>query len=1383
MKKKLLTLLLVYISIIEITNAQIPTKKEKENLASQRDILKSEIFKTLDLKGRERYFLAEKQWTKKIAEEVHNYKKNADLTILKINQDILAFWEKYIKDPRKKIEIPPLSNPYYELGEKNIQKISNYDNDEPEDYIFHPPNENTDLLNNEKIYNLYQDDEWLVNISSRHFSGEDTWVSNLKFYSSKTLKLVTDVSIFGAVNSIHKNIDDVFTLHLGGNGLGDSRSSFCAIDPIKKEFSWLNLKDSSLSGVYVTLAKNYGLQFSKISNKYFSSYLYETVTLDNKKASIENADNNLGGLPFVGIINKRIIGEKNFWNEADDRLENSIQFINNNTSLVLVSEDGKQNIHLVKSHEDGTICDISLTEITSNLIKNNDKKTHISGLYKNGTLYYVKENSLYLHNKKISKKIDKYKSYIYCSNSILAFSTVPSNHVTGIDSGFAEPRNLLNTRYRDNYVGTTPLSAICKIDSNGNEKKCDSPVILQETNTSLFSIHGDSSLVSKYNWSDINTGLGESFYFVYNLNSNLTVGYPIIGDNTLSPLGPGYINFGKSPENWLLYSYCDYFDSGISFSIQAQNINDHKIITLQHTPHIATPLEIRLKVNGSFQLIFSCVGITELLEYSKDGVFQRILAEWKSPPQEGDPLLLSERNLIFIPKVGGYDAYRIFGEGKPEKAFEIYFRGSSDFVILLPNGYYAGSPGCERLISLQAGDGRVDASAIAPWKNRPAEVIKALGGDPKDADLLGKVTERWLKKIGFDPSTPKPSASEIAKVSVTQMPPLWATSSQVSFPIEVTSGNEALKEVAVRVNGVLQKSFSGSELNVPKGRHATLTASVNLAEGQNWIEVTATDAKGRPGNLEHFRTILPKASETPKRYIVAMGCSDYDRPELHLQFAAKDAGDVLKTFSEAGGRECKTLLLTNKEVGPEALDKIKAFTADTKESDEVILFCAGHGLLDEHLDYVYAGHQIDPEHPGQTGIKLDALLDSISSGKSLKRLVLMDTCQSGSVGEQEEMKLAKNTTELPRGVRAIKSRGLKVVGTANLTGGDQQRFIEEMFLLPGQHRGINIIGASGGAEYAMESDKWNNGVFTSALIEGLRDQKADMDHRGRISVGDLKTYLAQRVPELTGGAQKPSVVAFEQDQNFDLVGHPIQAPKEVKVAKTSINEDGLDSKGLLDLGTRYIKGEGVTIDPLKAEALAKKSADQGNVDAEFALGIWKFRGNTPPKDEVEGKRWIKKAADHGNAQAQSIMKLSELETELKADPKNRPLLAQILQSYLILGMLPELDKTISKAISVTPNDIPFLRDMINLYATQQLIPQALDVATKLQQVQPDQWDVPYTIAKFQLLLGQKDKAYGSLHKTVLLGGSVALANIQKEPLWNPEKSDPAFKKAINLPKK
>jgi hypothetical protein len=1249
--KRHIIFLLVVLSLGNIVVAQIPTIAEKEKLARQICEVETQVLKQVckDTTASERFYWAQKQWRKKIAEEVHNNKKNADLTIYKINQDQLEYWRKYLQEPRKQMEIPKLANPFNEFEDKKIPKVTSKNNDEPQDFKFYQDSGNIKLLESDQIDRIYQDEEWLVNISTTLLEGEENYKSNLNFYSSKSLRLVTSVSILGSVVSIHKNIDNIFTLSLGGGGLSNH---LCAIDPIKNEFSWLHVIDNSgLSSEqkYVTLAKKNGQPFKKISNKYFSNYLYEINVPDDKNVLNGIGNNKLGGLPFARLSDKSIIAETTSQIESFDEqnFKNKVQFINNNTSLALVSDNDKQSVHLMKSHHDRTICDISLTEITSAFIKTNDRKPLISGLFSDGTLFYVCENSLYLVKNKTTKQIDKYKNYVLCGNSILAFSSVLSSCVSGLDAELADSKNLQNTRGRENFVGTTPLSGLCKIDSNGGEHQCETPAVLLESNPVLFSIHGDFSLVSKYNWHDYS-----SLYSVYDLYSDLPVGFPIIGGSTLASLGPGYINFGKSPKKWLLYSYCDYADSGLSYRIQAQNINERKIITLLHTPESASPLEMRLKADGSFQLIFSCLGITKLLEYSQDGIFQRILAEWKSPPEEGDPLLLSERNLIFIPKAGGYDAYRIFGEGNPEKAFEISLRGSSDYVILLANGFYAGSPGCERLITLQAGDGRVDATALAPWRNRPAEVIKALGGDPKTADILSKVTERWLKRSKFDPTQPEPKASEIAKVSVTQMPPLWAPSQQVSFPIEATAGGEPLKEVNVRVNGVLQKSFSGGELNVPKGGHATLNASVNLAEGQNWIEVTVTDAKGRPSNLEHFRTILPKASETPKRYIVAMGCSEYDRPELNLQYAAKDAGDVLKTFSAAGGRECKTLLLTNKEVEPGALDKIKAFVADSKESDEVILFCAGHGLLDEHLDYVYAGHQIDTEHPGDTGIHLDALLDAVGSGKSLKRLVLMDTCQSGSVGEKEEMKLAQASTELPHGVRAVKSRALKVVGVSPLTGDEQQRFIEEMFLLPGQYRGINIIGASGGAEYAMESDKWNNGVFTSALIEALRDQKADMDHRGRISVSDLKTYLAQRVSELTGGAQKPSVVAFEQDQDFDLVGKMPPIPEGVLNAAAKSENENLGNvnsgAGSSSPPPHTLQNGGSPAILDFPDALAK--ADAGDGYAQGVVSIYYTMGYKVPKDTAKGLTYaLKSAAQKNPLGTYQVGALRELGVGIKKD--------------------------------------------------------------------------------------------------------------------------------------
>ena len=135
---------------------------------------------------------------------------------------------------------------------------------------------------------------------------------------------------------------------------------------------------------------------------------------------------------------------------------------------------------------------------------------------------------------------------------------------------------------------------------------------------------------------------------------------------------------------------------------------------------------------------------------------------------------------------------------------------------------------------------------------------------------------------------------------------------------------------------------------------------------------------------------------------------------------------------------------------------------------------------------------------------------------------------------------------------------------------------------------------------------------------------------------------------------------------------------------------------------------------------------------------------------------------------------------LQASPANRQLLAQVLQNYMILGRQGEVDATVKKAIADSPGDVSFLRDMINFYATQSRIPQALEVAKALQKAQPDQWDVPFTIAKYELITGNREEGYANLHRAVLLGGSNALQQISREAIFQQLGADPAFQQALRV---
>ena len=133
---------------------------------------------------------------------------------------------------------------------------------------------------------------------------------------------------------------------------------------------------------------------------------------------------------------------------------------------------------------------------------------------------------------------------------------------------------------------------------------------------------------------------------------------------------------------------------------------------------------------------------------------------------------------------------------------------------------------------------------------------------------------------------------------------------------------------------------------------------------------------------------------------------------------------------------------------------------------------------------------------------------------------------------------------------------------------------------------------------------------------------------------------------------------------------------------------------------------------------------------------------------------------------------------LQSNPNNRQALGPVLQSLMVLGRVPEADALISNSVKATPNDAPFLREMINFYATQNRFPQALEIAMALEKAQPDQWDVPYTICKFELVTGDRENAYKHVRKAVQLGGNAALQQIAREQLFQQVATDPAFQAAL-----
>ncbi len=70
------------------------------------------------------------------------------------------------------------------------------------------------------------------------------------------------------------------------------------------------------------------------------------------------------------------------------------------------------------------------------------------------------------------------------------------------------------------------------------------------------------------------------------------------------------------------------------------------------------------------------------------------------------------------------------------------------------------------------------------------------------------------------------------------------------------------------------------------------------------------------------------------------------------------------------------------------------------------------------------------------------------------------------------------------------------------------------------------------------------------------------------------------------------------------------------------------------LGIMYANGNGVAQDSAKALMWLKKSANQGNANAQFNLGYMYVNGSGVEQDYKEGVKWYRKSADQGFVEAQ-----------------------------------------------------------------------------------------------------------------------------------------------------
>jgi len=462
--------------------------------------------------------------------------------------------------------------------------------------------------------------------------------------------------------------------------------------------------------------------------------------------------------------------------------------------------------------------------------------------------------------------------------------------------------------------------------------------------------------------------------------------------------------------------------------------------------------------------------------------------------------------------------------------------GDKDYAIITPDNYYTISKNATKGVHFVQGLRVYTFENFDIIFNRPDIVIDRIGKSDKTLiQSYKKAYLKRLKKMGFTEDQIS-TDMHLPKVEfVNKDFPFETKNKNISFQIKANDSKYNLDRINVYVNDVPIYGVKGISLCGQNLSEITKDFRIELSNGKNKIQVSVHNEKGAESLKETFEIIYNGPIRQPDLFVVAIGVSDYFDDDYDLTYASKDADDLATHFENEKERfgNVNIQRILDKNSTKENILKVKETLMQSEVDDEVILFIAGHGLLDENLDYYFATTDIDFYNPSLRGLpyeEIEGLLDGIPARK---KLLLMDTCHSGEV-DKEETEVVASTSTSEGTIKTRSFRGLKLKSKESSLGLQNSfELLKELFADLRRGSGAMVISSASGMEFALESEQWKNGVFTYAVLEGLKTNNADKNNDNEIRISELRDYVIDKVKELTKGRQTPT--SRRENLEFDFV--------------------------------------------------------------------------------------------------------------------------------------------------------------------------------------------------------------------------------------------------------
>ncbi len=467
----------------------------------------------------------------------------------------------------------------------------------------------------------------------------------------------------------------------------------------------------------------------------------------------------------------------------------------------------------------------------------------------------------------------------------------------------------------------------------------------------------------------------------------------------------------------------------------------------------------------------------------------------------------------------------------------LYVAADNEWILFTPDGYYTASKYGAKTVGWQLNDGLRNSPKFYPFEqfdlrlNRPDIVLTRIGGiSKKRIDMLHLAYQKRLEKMGITEAslTGNLNAPNIeVDLAVTE-----TTQKQLQFHVKAEDTQNDLERLNIYINDVPLYGSKGFSLKQTASKSLEKDISLELTNGSNKVQVSVLNMAGVESYKETRYVNYRGPSILPNLYVLAIGVSDYDDNNFDLAFAAKDASDLSDFYANQQGKfgNVKILKIMDKKATKNDILEAQIFLRDSKVDDEVIMFVAGHGLLDDKLDFYFATANVDFEHPADKGIKYDDLESLIDYIPARKKLLLIDACHSGEL-DKETVTLSNE--QAAANTSGVSSRGFKTLKTNDDLGlTNVFELMRSMFSDLRKGSGAMVISSASGKEFAFESAEWQNGVFTYSFLEGLKSGNADFSKDQTISVSEVRDYVGKRVNELTNGKQTPTSRTENLENDF-----------------------------------------------------------------------------------------------------------------------------------------------------------------------------------------------------------------------------------------------------------